>query len=194
MAPARSYLVSFLQRCRPGASLKPSFGLSEALRAYAVNMKRVVILGRGASGKSTLAKRLSEITALPLIELDKLFWRSDLSPTPRDQWMALQEDLVAEKEWIMDGDLGPYDAVEVRLRAADTIILLDFSLLRCAWRALCRSRERADFWRWLFTYRSQSRPVLMDAISSHAPSAEVRIFRHPAALSRFVADLSRKSK
>jgi hypothetical protein len=27
----------------------------------------------------------------------------------------------------MDGGLGPYDAVEMRLRAADTIILLDFS-------------------------------------------------------------------
>ena len=157
-------------------------------------MKRVVILGRGASGKSTLARRLGEITGLPVIELDKVFWRPSLAAMPREEWKLVQEKLVAEDAWIMDGDLGPYDAVEVRLRAADTIILLDFSLLRCAWRALRRSRERADFWRWLFTYRSQSRPVLMDAISTHAPSAEVRIFRHPAALSRFVADLSRKSK
>jgi hypothetical protein len=29
----------------------------------------------------------------------------------------------------MDGDLGPYDAIEVRLRAADTIIFLDFSIV-----------------------------------------------------------------
>jgi len=157
-------------------------------------MKRVVILGRGASGKSTLARRLGKITGLPVIELDKVFWRPGLAAMPRDEWKLIQEELVAEDAWIMDGDLGPYDAVEVRLRAADTIILLDFSLLRCAWRALRRSRERADFWRWLCTYGSQSRPVLMDAISTHAPSAEVRIFRHPAALSRFVADLSRKSK
>ena len=61
--------------------------------------------------------------------------------------------LIQEDGWIMDGDLGPYDAVEVRLRAADTVIFLDFSLVRCAWRALRRSRERADFWLWLLQYR-----------------------------------------
>lgn len=39
-------------------------------------MKRVVILGRGGAGKSTLAARLGEITGLPVIELDKSFWRA----------------------------------------------------------------------------------------------------------------------
>jgi hypothetical protein len=55
---------------------------------------------------------------------------------PQDQRVELQQKLVDEDQWIIDGDLGPYDAVEERLRAVDTIILLDFSFLRCAWRAL----------------------------------------------------------
>ena len=154
-------------------------------------MKRVVILGRGASGKSTLARRLGEITGLPVIELDKVFWGASLVAIPRDQWVVLQEKLVVEDGWIMDGDLGPYDAVEVRLRAADTIILLDFSLIRCAWRAIRRSRERADFWRWLLAYRFQSRPILMQAIASHAAFADLRVLRDPGALRRFVADVDR---
>ena len=157
-------------------------------------MKRVVILGRGASGKSTLAKRLGEITGLPVIELDKVFWRAGLLATPRDQWVVLQEKLVTEDRWIMDGDLGPYDSVEIRLRAADTIILLDFSLFRCAWRAVRRSRERADFWRWLLAYRSQSRPILMQAIANHAASTKLHLLRDPGALTRFVADVDRKAR
>jgi adenylate kinase family enzyme len=157
-------------------------------------MKRVVILGRGASGKSTLARRLGEITRLPVIELDKVFWRPGVVATPRDQWVVVQEKLVAEDGWIMDGDLGPYDVVEVRLRAAGTIIFLDFSLVRCAWRAVWRSRERAEFWRWLMAYRCQSRPVLMQAIANHAPTAELRVFRDPGALRRFVADVARESR
>ena len=156
-------------------------------------MKHVVILGRGASGKSTLARRLGEITGLPVIEFDKIFWRPGLVPTPRDQWVVVQEKLVTEDGWIMDGDLGPYDAVEVRLRAADTIILLDFSLVRCAWRAVRRSRERADFWHWLLAYRRQSRPILMQAIADHAPAAELHVLRDPGALRRFVADLAHES-
>ena len=158
------------------------------------NMKRVVILGRGASGKSTLALRLGEITRLPVIELDKVFWGPGLVVTPRDQWMVLQERFVAEERWIMDGDLGPYDVVDVRLRAADTIILLDFSFVRCAWRTIRRSRERADFWRWLLAYRWQSRPILMEAIAEHAGNADVYVFRDPAALSRFVAEAAREGQ
>src|SRR5437763_13522667 len=107
-------------------------------------MRRVVILGPGASGKSRVAIHLSELTGLPVIELDKLFWRPGLVATPRDQWLKVQERLVGGNGWIIDGDLGPYDAVEVRLHAADTITFLDVSLVRCAWRVIRRSRERAD--------------------------------------------------
>jgi hypothetical protein len=94
----------------------------------------------------------------------------------------------------MDGDLGPYDVVEIRLRAADTILFLDFSLFRCAWRAIRRSRERADFWCWLSAYRWQGRPMLMEAIANHAVNATLHVFRNPEALRRFVADVARESR
>lgn len=152
-------------------------------------MKRVVILGRGASGKSIFARSLGEVTGVPVIELDKIFWQPGLVNTPRDQWVEVQQRLVAEDEWILDGDLGPYDAVEVRLRAADTVFFLDFSLVRCAWQAARRSRERADFWHWLWAYRYQSRPGLIQAIRTYAPTAELHTFRNPRALRQFVASL-----
>jgi hypothetical protein len=92
----------------------------------------------------------------------------------------------------MDGDLGPYDAVEVRLSAADTIILLDFGLVHCAWRALRRGRERSDFWQWLIKYRRRSLPLLMQAISRFAPHAELHLIRNPEELRQFVAELEQK--
>lgn len=156
-------------------------------------MKRVLILGRGASGKTTLAARLGEITGLPVIELDNLFWKPGLLPTPREQWVELQQRLVDEDRWIIDGDLGPYDAVEARLRAADTIVLLDFSLVRCAWRAVRRSRERADFWVWLWRYRRKSRPILIEAINKLAAQAELLVLRNPKALKQFLAHMVRTS-
>lgn len=150
-------------------------------------MKQVAILGPGASGKSTLARQLGEIAGLPVVELDKIFWRPGLVETPSDQWVELQQKLVAESDWIMDGDLGPYDAIEVRLQAADTIIFLDFPFLRCAWRALWRSREHADFWLWLFRYRYRSRPLRMKTISKYAQTATVHLLRNPEAVQRFLA-------
>lgn len=150
-------------------------------------MKRVVILGRGASGKSTLGVRLGEITGLPAIELDKIFWQPGIVAMPRQEWVETQRRLVATEAWIMDGDLGPYDTVEVRLRAADTVIFLDFSLLRCGWRALRRSRERMDFWLWLVRYRRESRPFLMRMIAEHASGAEVHVLNDPDAVAKFLA-------
>jgi adenylate kinase family enzyme len=135
---------------------------------------------------------LSRLTELPLIELDKIFWRQGLTATSRDEWIKTQEMLIEQERWIVDGDLGPYDAVEVRLRAADTIIVLDFSLARCAWRALRRGRERADFWHWLVTYRWRSRPRLMEAIAKQAPGADVYVVRDPAALTGLVAEIAGK--
>ena len=153
----------------------------------------MVIVGRGASGKSTLAVQMSNITGFPVTELDKLFWQPGPSTTPRDQWVAKQHELVAREGWILDGDLGPYDALDVRLRAADTIILLDFSLARCAGRAIRRSRERADFWRWLLAYRRRSRPLIMKAIATHAPSETLLILRNLREVRRFVERLTRES-
>ena len=153
----------------------------------------MVIFGRGASGKSTLAKRLGEIMGLPVVELDKVFWRPGLLATPRSEWTYAQDLLVAEEKWIMEGDLGPSDVVEPRLRVAEMVIFLDFSFACCAWRALRRSRERFDFWWWVMVYRLQSRPALLKAVASCAPTAELHIFRSPRALKRFVDNLAQKA-
>ena len=61
------------------------------------------------------------------------------------------------------------------LPRADTVLILDFSLTRCAWRALRRSRERADFWWWLLTWRHRVGEVgwLDFRVSSNIRSSEV---------------------
>jgi len=120
------------------------------------------------------------------------FWQPGLESMPRAEWVKKQQTLVEHELWIMDGDLGKYDAVEVRLSAADTIILLDFALVRCAWRALRRGRERIDFWQWLVAYRRQSLPVLMQAISKFAPDAELHLIRNPTELRLFIMGVERK--
>jgi hypothetical protein len=91
----------------------------------------------------------------------------------------------------MDGDLGPYDVIDCRLRAADTIIFLDFSIGICAWRAVWRSRERSDFWQWLIAYRRRYRPTLMQAFASHASTATLHRLRNPRAVKRFIENLTR---
>jgi adenylate kinase family enzyme len=155
-------------------------------------VERVVVLGNGASGKSRFARELSEATGIARTDLDSIFWSPDLVATPQDEWRQIQDELVQRDRWILDGDLGPYDALDVRLSRADTIVLFDLPTVMCAWRAVRRSRERVDFWRWLFSWRRRFRPNILGAIKEHAPNAELLVVRSRGDRNRVLAHLSRR--
>jgi len=159
-----------------------------------LTVERVVILGRGASGKSTTSARLGHLTGLPVIELDKQFWSADLIPLAPNVWSAVQRELAGSGRWIMDGDLGHYDVLRPRLEAADTVVVLDLSLARCAWRAVRRSRERTDFWWSLLIWRYRSRRVVLQAVTTCADQADVHVFRSPRQLRRYLAGVAARHR
>jgi hypothetical protein len=70
------------------------------------------------------------------------------------------------------------------------VVILDFSLARCAWRALRRSRERADFWWWLLTWRHRSRRAVLQAVAVSAAQTDVHLLRSPRQLRQFLADVA----
>lgn len=152
-------------------------------------MRKILILGRGGAGKSTAALALRDLVGLPVIELDEHFWCAGSTPMSRAEWVGRQSELVAGDDWIIDGDLGPHDELFARVPAADTIIVLDFALVRCAWRAARRSRENVDFWWWLICWRLRSRPLVLGAVNRHAPTARVHVVRNPRSLKRFLASV-----
>jgi hypothetical protein len=154
-----------------------------------MTVQRVVILGRGGAGKSTVGRRLSELVGLPVIELDKHFWQPGLVPLSREKWVEVQRKLASQSRWIMDGDLGPYDALPVRLSMADTVLLLDFPLWLCLWRALRRGKENWDFWWWLITWRWLERPKLRDMFAEH-PNAQIHIARSQKELDQLLSKLA----
>jgi hypothetical protein len=156
-----------------------------------VAVQRVVVLGRGGAGKSVTAARLGQLTGLPVIKLDTLFWSPELVPLPKGVWVELQRELAARERWIMDGDLGPYDVPCPRLARADLVLILDLPAVRCAWRALRRSRERADFWWWLLTWRYRSRPAVLRAVGACAPQATVHVLRRQSQVRELLAGAGR---
>ena len=66
-------------------------------------MKRVAVFGNAGGGKSTLARRLSELTNLPLYPLDTIQYRAGGGKVPHDEYLKAHADLVHREAWIIDG-------------------------------------------------------------------------------------------
>jgi adenylate kinase family enzyme len=174
--------------------------------ALGTTMKRIAIVGSGGSGKSVLARRLGQRLGLDVMHLDVLFWRPGWVETPQDEWRRTQEALVDGDAWILDGNHAK--TLDVRLSRADTVVFLDFPrrvcMRRVIWRSLvhrrrarpdradgCQERLDRDFLRWVWTFPTEGRPQLLEAISSHAPTAQVVRLRNAGEIEEFVASLNR---
>ena len=110
-------------------------------------VKRIAIIGSGGAGKSVFARELGQRTGLPVIHLDRLYWRPGWTEPPKDEWRQVHDGLIAGESWIIDGNYG--GTMEPRLGAADTVVFLDLPRLVCLWSVVRRRfsegrRGRAD--------------------------------------------------
>jgi adenylate kinase family enzyme len=151
---------------------------------------RVLVVGSGGAGKTTVARALAARTGLPLIHLDAYYWQPNWEPTPLDAWRAKVRDLAARSQWVMDGNYS--STLDLRLPVADTIVFLDLprrvTLGRVVVRQVrwygrvrpemaegCRERISLDFARWLWRFPREGRRRLLDAIA--VAGVEHRVIR-----------------
>jgi adenylate kinase family enzyme len=90
-------------------------------------MKRILILGPSGTGKTTLSRRLAERLEIPTLHLDTVYWIRDWEHLSKDefhQWMA--HYLKEHPSWVIDGNYTNNRHFDLRLKLADTIILLDY--------------------------------------------------------------------
>lgn len=92
-------------------------------------MERILIIGCGGAGKSTLARQLGDKLNIPVVHLDKLFWKPGWVEIPKDEFDALIRQEMAEEKWIMDGNFNR--TLPERIARCDTVIYLDFSRFAC---------------------------------------------------------------
>ena len=66
--------------------------------------QRIMVIGSGGAGKSTFARQLAALTGLPVIHLDRHYWRPRWERTPTEEWNGIVQDLAAGAAWIIDGN------------------------------------------------------------------------------------------
>jgi adenylate kinase family enzyme len=105
-------------------------------------MKRISVVGSSGSGKTTLARTVAAKLAIPHLELDGVYHQPNWEPLPDDQFRDAVRPLVAQDEWVIDGNYQRTGVQDVIWGRADTVIWLDLSKAMTMWRVTARSVRR----------------------------------------------------
>lgn len=92
-------------------------------------MLKIIIIGSPGSGKSTFARKLRDITNLPLYYLDMLWHKKDRTNISREEFDEKLEKILKKDKWIIDGNY--QRTIEMRLKECDTVFLMDYPLEVC---------------------------------------------------------------
>jgi len=117
--------------------------------------KRIQILGNSGGGKSTLARRLGAAFDLPVIHLDRVFWKPGWISSPLDEFDAKVLELAKCDRWVIDGNYSR--TLPARIERADLIIWIDVSRPHALWRVAKRA----------VTHYGQTRPDMGENCPEH---------------------------
>jgi adenylate kinase family enzyme len=171
-------------------------------------MEKIMIIGNGGSGKSTFARKLGVVLAKEVYHLDALFWKPGWEMAASDERKAILTEIMAKDSWIMDGNYG--STIEMRARAADTIIFLDYSTSRCLYgifkrRVMYHKKSRPDmnggceekldwtFIKWVAGYKRKKTPGILAFLDEMKTSGkEIHHFTNPRDTEHFIHETLNK--
>ena len=166
-------------------------------------MKKIMIIGCCGSGKTTLAKKLSNKLNLPLIHLDKLNWRDNWQNISKEEFDDLLWAEVIKPTWIIDGN---YErTIPLRLKYCDTVIYMDYSRISCLYGVIkrvvmgygksrpdmggyCPERFDLDFIKFVWNFNKNNRKRYYDILSSRE-DIQVIILRNRRQAAHFLQGL-----
>ena len=138
-------------------------------------MKKILVIGSSGAGKTTFSRRLSDLTGIEIIHLDKLHWKPNWTEPSKEEWTATLEKAMRGETWIMDGNYS--GSLELRLPFCDTVIFLETPPATCVYRVLKRvarsyGKTRSDmaedcaeqfdweFIKWIWDFENRSKPKM----------------------------------
>jgi adenylate kinase family enzyme len=156
-------------------------------------MQRVLVMGSSGSGKSTFAQRLANLADLPFVSLDALYWRPGWQPSEPEPFGRRVAEAASGSAWVMDGNYISSGAGELRRQLADTVIWFDLPRYLCMTGIMkrimttygqvrpemapgCPEQIDLEFIRYVWTYRQQQRPKLLEYFEGLRPDQDLICF------------------
>ena len=164
-------------------------------------MKKIIIIGCHGAGKSTFARKLKDMTGLPLYYLDMLWHKPDQTNIPKEEFDAHIREILEKDRWIIDGNY--QRTLEMRLQKCDTVFLLDYPLEICLAGAQSRiGKKREDlpwietefdeeFKQWILDFSENQLPPIYDLLDKYRAGRDIIIFKSRKEAEEYLQNLSK---
>ena len=169
------------------------------------NLQKILVIGCCGAGKSTFSKKLQSILNLELIHLDQYYHKPNWEETKQEEWEKIVNSLVQKPSWIMDGNYS--ETMDVRIKSADTIIYLDYPILKCFWRVIirifkyhgvvrsdmangCKEQFDLEFLHFVLTFNSKFKKGIIQKLNLVKDEKKVRVFKTDKQADKFLAQIS----
>lgn len=91
---------------------------------------KILIIGNGGTGKSTLAQKMGKDLAIPVTYLDLIMWDKNWDRMPEREFSKALAKITPTKDWIIEG-WGYHSTLNSRIEKADVVIYLQYPLAFC---------------------------------------------------------------
>jgi len=166
-------------------------------------MEKVLVLGSSGAGKSTAAKELGEITGLPVVHLDSIYWQPNWVRTEKEAWQNKVKEICTMPKWIIDGNFE--STLDYRLNQADTIIVLYYPRTTCLLGIFkrrmthvrpdhlnsCKEKIDWEFFRYVWTFNRIMIPKILGKLKK-LDNKKIFIIKNKKQLKKFFNDIKNR--
>lgn len=150
-------------------------------------MLKIIVIGCPGAGKSTFARKLRDVTGLPLYYLDMLWHKPDQTNISREEFDTRLYEMVKTDRWIIDGNY--LRTLEMRLNECDTVFFMDYPLEICLEGAASRiGKKREDlpwietefdeeFRQWIVDFSKVQLPQIYELLEKYQDGRNIIIFK-----------------
>lgn len=166
------------------------------------SMKRILVIGCPGAGKTFFAKKLKEITDLPVVHMDNLYWNKDKTSINQKELEKKLLPYLKEEKWIIDGNY--HDTLKLRLKYATDVFFMKMPRDECIAGILERidqprddipwietKQDAVELISWTIDYEERTK-IAEESLLKEFPDVKIHVFNTREEVNKYLLDAKKR--
>ena len=166
-------------------------------KRVAAGNRRVLVIGSPGSGKSTFARKLRDITGLPLYYLDMIYHNADRTTVSPEVFIDRLSEILKTDNWIIDGNY--QRTLPLRIEECTEVFFFDLPVEQCLEGASARIGQRredlpwfeseldSDFKQFIIDFPKKTTPKIYELLDKYKYDKIITVFHSREDADKYIA-------